>query len=128
MCCRLLNSFILGTALRQRHCYFNVDGTTYGLYPEGNIGIPRINDPRDRGGDCKECQPLPCSDVKSCIKDQHDFYPIGEYSATFGPNSNTYAGTIAKACCKGGVPSGLGSAPSIGDEPPTPNAPRGGSR
>ena len=127
MCCRLLNSTVLGTVIRQRHCYFNVDGTTYGLYPEGNVGIPRINDPRDRGGTCKECQPPPCSDVKSCVKDQHDFYPVGDYSAVYGPNSNTYAGTIANACCKGGVPPGLGSAPSIGDDPPTHNPP-GGSR
>ena len=129
-CCRLLDSVVIGSTFRQRHCYFNVDGTTYGLYPEGNVGIPRINDPRDRGGICKECEPLPCSDVKLCIKDQHDFYPIGTYNAPLGPNSNTYAGTIAMACCKGGVPSGVGSAPSIGDDPPVHNPPasRGGSR
>ena len=131
-CCRLLNSVVIGGTLRQRHCYFNVDGTTYGLYPEGNpeIGIPRINDPRDRGGICKECEQKPCSDVKLCINDQHNFYPIGTYSAVRGPNSNTYAGTIARACCKGGVPSGVGSAPSIGDDPPEHNPPasRGGSR
>lgn len=122
MCCRLLDSTVLGSVGRQRHCYFNVDGTTYGLYPDGGIGVPRINDPRDRGGNCKECKPPKCSDVNSCIKDQHDFYPSGNYSAT-GPNSNTYAGTIARACCDGGVPPGLGSAPGINDAPPA-----GGSR
>ncbi|MGH8702668.1 MAG: RHS repeat-associated core domain-containing protein [Burkholderiales bacterium] len=122
MCCRLLDSTVLGTVGRQRHCYFNVDGTTYGLYPDGGIGVPRINDPRDRGGNCKECKPPKCSDVNSCIRDQHDFYPSGNYSAT-GPNSNTYAGTIARACCDGGVPPGLGSAPGINDSPPA-----GGSR
>ena len=127
VCCRLLNSVVLGTMMRQRHCYFNVDGTTFGLYPEGNVGVPRINDPQDRGGSCKECQPLPCSDVGVCIRDQHDFYPVGHYDAAFGPNSNTYAGTIAGACCKGGVPPGLGSAPSIGDNPPT-ESPRGGAK
>lgn len=84
MCCRLLDSFVLGSVGRQRHCYFDVDGTTYGLYPEGNVGVPRINDPRDRGGICKECKPPKCSDVKSCIKDQHDFYGSGSYSVT-GP-------------------------------------------
>jgi len=125
MCCRVLNQFILGTLGRQRHCYFNVDGTTYGLYPEGNVGVPRINDPSDRGGICKDCKPLPCSDVASCIRDQHDFYPIGDYSAALGPNSNTYAGTIANACCQGGVPSGLGMAPSIGDTPPAHNPNKG---
>jgi RHS repeat-associated protein len=124
VCCRLLSSMVLGTVIRQRHCYLDVDGRTYGLYPEGNAGVPRINDPRDRGGNCKECGPLPCSDVSSCIRNQHDSYPIGDYSAAFGPNSNTYAGTIARACCKGGMPSGLGSAPSVGDDPPKQN-PRG---
>jgi RHS repeat-associated protein len=118
MCCRLLDSFVLGSVGRQRHCYFNVDGTTYGLYPDGNIGVPRINDPRDRGGICKECKPPKCSDVNSCIKDQHDFYGSGNYSYT-GPNSNTYAGTIARACCDGGVPPGMGYTPGIDDAPPS---------
>lgn len=54
----------------------------------------------------------------TCIKDQHDFYGSGSYSVT-GPNSNTYAGTIARACCDGGVPPGLGNTPGIDDAPPS---------
>ena len=121
ICCRTLNSFFLGTVLRQRHCYFNVDGMTYGLYPEGNIGVPREGDGRDRGGICQECKPRPpCTDVNSCIKQQHGSYPVGSYDAVYGPNSNSYAGTIAKACCAGGIPPGTGDAPGIIDPPPAP--------
>ncbi len=120
LCCRVLNSFILGRVLRQRHCYFNVDGTTYGLYPEGNIGVPRIGASGDTGGICQECKPLPCSDVKQCIANQSGNYPVGSYDAVYGPNSNTYAATLARACCAGGFPAGTGDAPGIGDLPPAP--------
>jgi RHS repeat-associated protein len=121
VCCRLLNSRALGFVLRQRHCYFNVDGMTYGLYPEGNIGVPREGDKRDRGGICIECKPKPpCSDVNKCIKSEHGEYPIGEYDAWKGPNSNTYAATLADACCAGGFPAGTGNAPGIGDKLPAP--------
>ena len=124
ICCRLLDSFLAGTAGRQRHCYFVVDGISYGLYPGpgsggGTVGIPRVGDSRDAGGDCADCKPKPCSAPEQCIKDATATYPIGGYSFT-GTNSNTFAGDLARLCCAGGVPSGLGSAPGINDRIPKP--------
>ncbi len=124
VCCRLLDNFLAGFLARQNHCYLVGDsGTKYGLYPEDRggqtIGVPRRNDPRDKGGRCKSCEPE-CSDSDrdACLSKATDSYPVGGYSAIFGPNSNTFAGTLARKCCKGGVPDGLGSAPGINDDPP----------
>jgi RHS repeat-associated protein len=122
ICCRPVNNVLVGGILRMRHCYIKVDGaTTYGLYPypsessRSPLGYPRLNDLRDQGGNCKRCGP-PCSDPKECIEQADKNYPIGHWSL-YGPNSNTYVGTIAKQCC-GGIPSGLGNTPGINDNPP----------
>jgi len=121
VCCRLLDSFFAGTIARQHHCYLiGNSGTKYGLYPEDrngqSIGVPRRNDPRDTGGRCESCEPE-CEDKDSCLSQATDSYPIGGYSL-LGPNSNTFAGTLARKCCKNGVPDGLGSAPGVNDDPP----------
>jgi len=124
-CCRDLNSFIFGTVLGRRHCYVVADdGTAYGLYPENvggrRIGVPRTNDPRDRGGDCFNCPKLECgSGQNSCLRNAHNGYPRGTYRAYPGPNSNTYAATLARQCCQGGVPSGASRAPGFDSSPPT---------
>ena len=115
LCCRLLNS-IAGSIGRQQHCYFTVNSISYGLYPSGGVGVPQMGDSRDQGGSCQECKSKPCTDAGQCIKDNHDVYPIGNYS-TLGPNSNTYAGNIARACCAGGT-MGVGNAPGLGSSPP----------
>jgi len=120
VCCRLLGS-AAGWLLRKRHCYFIVDGLSYGLYPESpprfpTIGAPRTGDPRDKGGECKKCPGTNCKNPERCIKDEHSSYPVGDYQ-TLGLNSNTYVGDISKTCC-GGVPTGLGSAPGLNDSPP----------
>jgi RHS repeat-associated protein len=123
VCCRLLNDLLFGTIGRFRHCYIIADdGTRYGLYPEvrasGKVGVPRTNDPRDTGGTCVDC-PGNC-DQNACFKSAHESYPIGKYSAARGPNSNTYAATLANTCCSGGFPGGLGSTPGSNDSPPAP--------
>ena len=122
-CCRLLNSSA-GWGLRQRHCYLVADdGNVFGLYPEKiggqDVGLPRKNDPRDVGGECVDCPAKDCSDQNQCLKNGYGDYPVGGYS-TLGPNSNTFAGSLARRCCKGGVPSGAGSAPGLNDAPPPP--------
>lgn len=122
LCCRLLNNFIAGTIAGKRHCYVVADdGTVYGLYPEKvagrDLGVPRTYDPRDVGGSCKEC---PCDDSgqqNQCLEQQFQSYPIGTYK-TLSPNSNTFAGTLADACCKGGLPDGFDDAPGLTDDPP----------
>ena len=122
-CCRLLNSFA-GSKFRQRHCYVVADdGTVYGLYPTdfaGNsVGLPRTNDPRDTEGECFDCPALKC-DQNKCLADASNAYPTAGYS-TLGTNSNTYAGTLARSCCKGGVPTGVSNAPGITNRQPKPS-------
>ncbi|MFQ5597979.1 MAG: RHS repeat domain-containing protein [Nitrospiria bacterium] len=122
MCCRLLNS-IAGSVFGQRHCYIIADdGTRYGLYPENGIGVPRTNDPRDTGGDCYDCPAIKssCPKQNECLRKAHNSYPTTSYSL-LGPNSNTYAGSLARSCCQGGVPSGVHSAPGVNS--PTPGGP-----
>ncbi|MEQ1881385.1 MAG: RHS repeat-associated core domain-containing protein [Burkholderiales bacterium] len=118
MCCRLLDS-VAGSIGRQRHCYIVADdGTVYGLYPSNGTGVPGTNDPRDKGGDCFDCPSVdPCINQNECLRNAHSGYPTGNYSL-LGPNSNTYAGTLARACCKGGIPSGVRNAPGVNDQPP----------
>jgi RHS repeat-associated protein len=124
-CCRDLDSFVLGTVLGHRHCYVVADDSTvYGLYPETvrgrTVGVPRTNDPRDRGGDCFDCPKLECGpDQNACLRNAHNGYPRGTYKAYPGPNSNTYAATLARQCCQGGVPSGASGAPGFNSSPPT---------
>ncbi len=103
----------------QKHCYIVADdGTVYGLYPEDGIGKPRTNDPKDVGGECFDCPANQCTDQNDCLRKANNSYPVGNYS-TLGPNSNTYAGTLARSCCKGGVPSGVSNTPGINDQLPS---------
>jgi RHS repeat-associated protein len=124
ICCRLLDDVtrIAGPILRQRHCDVVVNDDRYGLYPIAGLGFVGRNDGRDRrgvGGICKECKPKECTDTDRCARETADKYGVGRYE-TLGPNSNTFAGTVAKRCCAGGIPGGLGSTPGIDDDPPTP--------
>jgi RHS repeat-associated protein len=127
-CCRPLDSFVGRWPITKRHCYVVADeGTTYGLYPATRagvrVGIAQIDDPRDRGGDCFDCPKLDCGpDQDSCLRNANRAYPVGAYKE-LGPNSNTYAGSLARQCCKGGVPSGVRDAPGIDSSPPAVNVP-----
>jgi RHS repeat-associated protein len=125
MCCRLLNSTIVGSWVRKRHCYIKADdGTVYGLYPKTiafdySLGIPRKNDPRDQGGQCFDCPGKDCENQSACLKKAAESYPVAEY-VTLGANSNTFAGTLARSCCKGGIPAGVHDAPSVASPTPPP--------
>jgi hypothetical protein len=121
MCCRLLES-VAGSAFGQRHCYIKADdGTVFGLYPEdgpaGPVGMPRRNDPRDVGGDCFDCPWKDCEDQNACLRKASSMYPVTRYSLLVA-NSNTYAGTLASSCCKGGIPLGVRDAPAVISPPP----------
>jgi uncharacterized protein RhaS with RHS repeats len=121
-CCRGVDFPLSFGGFGLHHCYFRVDGTTYGLYPQtvydvGTLGIPSPGNPKDTGGKCKPCKAKQCTDPAKCVKDSSAAYPIGAYGY-LDHNSNTYAGSIAGKCCDGGVPTGLGYAPGIGDSPP----------
>ncbi len=102
VCCRRLN-VVMGQGPAS-HCYIKVDGWTYGLYPNADQtkGYPQkmpVGDPanKDKGGFCKETPE--CSGTKDCIEKAFRGYPSGgQYRAWPGPNSNTFAGTIARKC------------------------------
>ncbi len=122
ICCRLLANFFAGTVARQRHCYVVADdGTKYSLYPQEvagqTVGVPRTYDSRDVGGSCHECACSSGGQQNRCLRNQFNSYPIGEYH-DLGPNSNTFAGTLVKNCCKGGIPQGVDDAPGLNDPPP----------
>jgi hypothetical protein len=131
MCAKDLETSPVG-----RHAFFRVGSQesgnpTYELEPQDNRplasiagikygsgcwqGIPMRNVPEDRDyfriGDC-EATPisLPCLDREFAS------YPIGRY-CTFGPNSNTLVGHIARQC---GLknPDPPGWTPGIDDHPP----------
>lgn len=127
MCCRYLDSIAgswHGIGLGKRHCYIKADdGNVYGLYPQSitwdfSLGVPRVNDPRDRGGQCYDCPGKACANQNECLRKTAEAYPIAQYS-TIGANSNTFAGHLAGSCCKGGIPSGVHDAPSVSAAPPT---------
>ena len=122
-CCRSLDAWPF-----KRHCYLIADdGSTYGLYPGTRagvrVGIPRKDFRFDRGGDCFDCPKPDCGlDQDSCLRNANRSYPVGAYRE-FGPNSNTYAGSLARQCCKGGVPASVRDAPGIDSSPPSVSVP-----
>jgi hypothetical protein len=121
-CCRGVDFPLSIGGFGFHHCYFRVNGTTYGLYPQtvydvGTLGIPSPGNPKDTGGKCKPCKAKQCTDPAKCVQDSSVAYPVGAYGYLI-QNSNTYAGSIARKCCDGGAPTGLGYAPGINDNPP----------
>jgi hypothetical protein len=117
----------LDTSPVGKHAFFRVGGpdpgnTTYSLQPfdmsSGSDcwqGVPGIDYASDKSADAV-CDPSPISKV--CLQNEYVKYPQGHY-CTLGPNSNTFAGAIAKNC---GVssPSASGWTPGIDDTPPPP--------
>jgi RHS repeat-associated protein len=123
MCCRLVD-FPLARRAGYHHCWVVADdGTKYGLYPElehgENVGVKRTGDDRDKGGECFDCPDVDCINQNTCLRQAYNAYPKGLWYP-LGPNSNTFAGTLARGCCKGGVPSNVNEnfAPGIDHQPP----------
>jgi hypothetical protein len=59
-------------------------------------------DPCDDQPECVVCQPkVGVKDVKQCLRDTYNAYNIPTMHAATGPNSNTLAGTMGRACCDG---------------------------
>jgi len=127
-CCRPLDSSFFGGFLKFRHCFVVADdGTNYALFPVlkggGLLGQPSPDsgkdDPLSPQSNCSDC-PSDCGvDQNQCLRDANSNYPLGGYSWV-GTNSNTFAGTLARKCCKGGVPPGVRKAPGGGLNPPDP--------
>jgi len=128
-CCRPVSNPFFGGVLKFRHCFVEADdGTTYSLFGGwqggGYLGLPsRQPDGRDTKINplkkCSDCPPDCGVDQNKCLSEAAQDYPIGGYSPV-GTNSNTFAGTLARKCCKGGVPADISGAPGIGLNPPDP--------
>lgn len=103
-CCRLVP--FIGSLTAARHCYIerDVDGTrtTWGLIgdtggPLSTSGSIYVNNGFDTGGVCsdwnEDCE------VDKCVESASNSYSNPSvYRFVRGPNSNTFAGTIARAC------------------------------
>ena len=121
VCCKKLD--YIGK-LNIRHCYIEVEtngvSNTWGLFgntagPLSTYGAIYRNHSFDRGGDCgawnESC------DTDECVRMQVIKYNNPSvYSFAAGPNSNTFAGTIARACnlSNNGI---LGTYPGYNDQP-----------
>jgi uncharacterized protein DUF4157 len=80
-------------------------------------------DPCGKTRQCVPCRPAPgVTDIGRCLQSAFTTYnALSLYRAT-GPNSNTFAGTLARTCCAGMVPqpAALGTVPGWND-PPAPS-------
>jgi len=77
-------------------------------------------DPCGESPTCIDCNPAPgVTDVRKCLRDAFNAYNNPSLYRLSGPNSNTFAGTLARACCAGMVPKprALGWVPAWDDSP-----------
>lgn len=77
-------------------------------------------DPCGKTPTCLDCIPLPgVTDVGRCLRDAFLSYNNPSLYKLLGPNSNTFAGTLARRCCAGMVPkpAALGWVPGWDDSP-----------
>ena len=79
-------------------------------------------DPCGKSPTCIPCNPAPgVADVGACLQSAFSSYEALSLYKALGPNSNTFAGTLARTCCAGMVPKprALGTVPGW-DDPPAP--------
>lgn len=77
-------------------------------------------DPCSKSPTCVDCLPAPgVTDVAKCMRDAFSAYANPSLYKLSGPNSNTFAGTLARTCCAGMVPKppALGWVPAWDDSP-----------
>jgi hypothetical protein len=77
-------------------------------------------DPCGKTPTCLDCIPAPgVTDVGRCLRDAFSSYNNPSLYRLSGPNSNTFAGTLARKCCAGMVPrpAALGWVPGWDDSP-----------
>ncbi|HEY4281141.1 MAG TPA: hypothetical protein VGM91_23205 [Conexibacter sp.] len=91
----------------------------------GTVGQKWDNspDPCGKAPRCVDCVPAPdVTDLASCFRNAFLAYSHPSLYKAAGPNSNTFAGTLARRCCAGMVPkpSVLGNCPGW-DDPPAPS-------
>ena len=77
-------------------------------------------DPCGKSPTCVECRPKPgVTDLAKCFRDAFNAYNNPSLYHLTGPNSNTFAGTLARTCCAGMVPkpAAFGWMPGWDDSP-----------
>jgi len=77
-------------------------------------------DPCGKTPNCVPCNPAPgVTDVRACLRNAFTAYNNPSLYRGTGPNSNTFAGTLARTCCVGMVPKPpiLGNVPAWNDAP-----------
>lgn len=77
-------------------------------------------EPSDKKRRCVPCHPKPgISNVAKCLRKVFNTYSDPSLYKILGPNSNTFAGTLARACCADMVPqpSELGIVPGWNHSP-----------
>jgi RHS repeat-associated protein len=133
ICCRPLDQPLTFTG--KRHCFVEGNnGFRHSLFPatidNAIVGKPPGENEKNRDAAytgemrCYDCPNPTCSpdEQDKCLNNARRNYPIGTYGwAT--RNSNTFAGNLAKSCCRGGLPNGIDKAPGIADPPPAPLPP-----
>jgi len=79
-------------------------------------------DPQEYTPNVKECLPKSgVTDLSRCLLDAYNSYADPSvYKNPFGPNSNTFAATLAKTCCADGSSVGLGLVPGWNHDPAPP--------
>jgi hypothetical protein len=82
----------------------------------------RSPDPCGRRPTCLNCLPKPgITDLETCFESQFSAYAAPSLHKLLGPNSNTFAGTLARGCCANMVakPAVFDCLPGW-DDPPAP--------
>jgi hypothetical protein len=79
-------------------------------------------DPMGRTPNVKQCDPAPgVTNLSRCLSNAYSAYSDPSlYKNPFGPNSNTFAATLAKTCCADGSSKGLGWVPGWKHAPAPP--------
>lgn len=127
LCARPVDFRILGNFANHAYIDDKHRAKRYALFHEGGSYLNGYARKRDSSPDpkayipvCKLCLPKigqTQADLSKCLEEKYNNYPDpSKYSAIdcwrlhFGPNSNTFAATLAK-CCRDSSPSGLGWVP-----------------
>jgi hypothetical protein len=89
------------------------------------IKTSKSTDPGKYKPNVKQCDPKPgVKDLSKCLLDTYNSYADPSvYKNPSGPNSNTFAATLAKTCCADGSSNGLGWVPGW-DHAPAPPCPQ----
>ena len=117
VCCR---PAFWGLAFGGQHCFIRDDqDNTHSFFRSSHgLMVYSPNDERERpyreAKNCKACAPKNCEDSarqRLCFETAGRAYPPYPWAPPSGLTSNTGLAEVARRCCAGGFPSGLGWVP-----------------